>query len=177
VDLTPAVDGPLDNTVDGTVDGALDGALDLTPRPAPPAIDAVRRRRRGLGPLLVAGLLVAAALIVWQFLTNATLFFCNADEVGHRSECSGTKRFRLQGTVVTGSIVQGAPMTFMVSYNGTTIPVSYDGEPGGIFKEDIPVVVEGHMTGSTFTGERILVKHSNDYKQKNPERVKDYSAT
>ena len=155
---------------------AVDAGLDLTPRPASVAAGA-RRRRRGLGPLLVAGLLVVAALIVWQFLTNATLYFCNADEVGHRSECSGTKRFRLQGTVVTGSIAQGTPMTFVVSFNGTTIPVSYDGEPGGIFKEDIPVVVEGHMTGSTFTGERILVKHSNAYVQRNPERVKDYTAT
>ena len=156
---------------------AVDGGLDLTPRPVPDGTTAVRRRRRGLGPLLIAGLLVVAALIIWQFLTNATLFFCNVDEVGKRSECSGTKRFRLQGTVVTGSIAQGTPMTFMVSFNGATIPVSYDGEPGGIFKEDIPVVVEGHMTGSTFTGERILVKHSNAYVQKNPERVKDYTAT
>ena len=155
---------------------AVDAGLDLTPRPVSVAAGA-RRRRRGVGPLLVAGLLVVAALIVWQFLTNATLYFCNADEVGHRSECSGTKRFRLQGTVVTGSIAQGTPMTFVVSFNGTTIPVSYDGEPGGIFKEDIPVVVEGHMTGSTFTGERILVKHSNTYVQQNPERVKDYTAT
>jgi cytochrome c-type biogenesis protein CcmE len=155
---------------------AVDAGLDLTPRPVPAAA-AARRRRRGLGPLLVAGLLVVAALIIWQFLTNATLYFCNADEVGKRSECNGTKRFRLQGTVVTGSITQGTPMTFVVSFNGATIPVSYDGEPGGIFKEDIPVVVEGHMTGSTFTGERILVKHSNAYVQKNPERVKDYNAT
>ena len=154
---------------------AVDAGLDLTPRPVPAVL--ARRRRRGLAPLLVAGLLVVAALIVWQFLTNATLYFCNADEVGRRSECSGTKRFRLQGTVVTGSIAQGTPMRFVVSYNGATVPVSYDGEPGGIFKEDIPVVVEGHMTGSTFIGERILVKHSNSYQQKNPERVKDYTAT
>ena len=154
---------------------AVDAGLDLTPRPVPAVV--ARRRRRSLAPLLVAGLLVVAALIVWQFLTNATLYFCNADEVGRRSECSGTKRFRLQGTVVTGSIAQGTPMTFVVSYNGATVPVSYDGEPGGIFKEDIPVVVEGHMTGSTFIGERILVKHSNSYQQKNPERVKDYTAT
>jgi cytochrome c-type biogenesis protein CcmE len=80
----------------------------------------------------------------------------------------------LQGTVVNGSIVNGTPLTFVVAYNGVSVPVSYDGEPGGIFKEDIPVVVEGHMTGTTFTGERILVKHDNQYIQKNPDRVKDY---
>lgn len=149
--------------------------IDLSPRSLAPA-RASKRRKVG-PPLMLAGLLVVAAALVWQFLTNATLYFCNADEVGRRSECSGTKRFRLQGTVVTGSIAQGTPMTFVVSYNGATVPVSYDGEPGGIFKEDIPVVVEGHMTGSTFIGERILVKHSNSYQQKNPERVKDYTAT
>ncbi len=145
---------------------------DLSPRIVPPAPTGKRRK---LGPpLFLSGVLVVAAIVIFQFLSNATVFFCNADEVGHRSDCSGAKRFRLQGTVVTGSIVQGTPLRFAVSYNGTTIPVTYDGQPGGIFKEDIPVVVEGRMDGPAFAGDRILVKHSEKYQETNPDRVKDY---
>ena len=128
-------------------------------------------------------------VILYQGLANATLYFCNADEVGHRSECTGDKRFRLQGTVDHGSVAEdGATLHFTVSYNGATIPVTYQGEPGGIFQEGIPVVVEGRMQGggsgdgrevgggegaggAVFAGDRILVKHTEQYIEENPDRV------
>ena len=56
------------------------------------------------------------------------------------------KRFRLQGTVDDGSVTKTPEgIDFTVTFDGTTIPVDYSGEPGGIFKEGIPVVVEGRM--------------------------------
>jgi cytochrome c-type biogenesis protein CcmE len=56
-----------------------------------------------------------------------------------------------------------------------TIPVTYlNGQPGGIFREDIPVVVEGHMADGVFLADNILVKHSAKYVEENPNRVKDY---
>jgi cytochrome c-type biogenesis protein CcmE len=51
--------------------------------------------------------------------------------------------------------------------------VTYDGEPGGIFKECIPVVVHGILSDGVFLGDRVEVKHSNDYKADNPDRVED----
>ena len=60
---------------------------------------------------------------------------------------------------------------FTVTYNGATIPVTYQGEPGGIFQEGIPVVVEGRMTATGFAGDRVLVKHTEQYIEKNPGRV------
>jgi cytochrome c-type biogenesis protein CcmE len=131
----------------------------------------------------------ALGVIVYQGLANATLYFCNADEVGRRSECTGSKRFRLQGTVDNGSVVEdGGTLRFTVSYNGATIPVTYQGDPGGIFQEGIPTVVEGRMQGGgagdggevgagggaggeVFAGDRILVKHTEQYIEENPERV------
>jgi cytochrome c-type biogenesis protein CcmE len=139
---------------------------DLSPRQAPPPR---RRRRWGVVAFLVV-LVGALGVILYQGLANATLYFCNADEVGHRSECSGDKRFRLQGTVE--SVVEdGATLHFAVSYNGATIPVTYQGQPGGIFQEGIPAVVEGRMQGTTFAGDRILVKHTEQYIEENPDRV------
>ena len=117
---------------------------DLSPRQAPPPR---RRRRWGVVAFLVV-LVGALGVILYQGLANATLYFCNADEVGHRSECTGEKRFRLQGTVDHGSVAEdGGTLHFTVSYNGATIPVTYQGEPGGIFQEGIPTVVEGRMQG------------------------------
>jgi len=35
----------------------------------------------------------------------------------------------------------------------------------------VPVVLEGHWQGDVFAGDRILVKHSEDYKASNPDHV------
>ena len=113
--------------------------------------------------------------MLFQGLSNATVYFCNADEVGHRADCSPDKRFRLQGTVDAGSVQAGPPFHFTVTYNRATVPVTYQGEPGGIFKEGIPVVVEGRMQpDGTFAGDRILVKHTEQYRAKNPDHVEGY---
>ena len=140
----------------------------LTPRD--PA--ATKRRRRWGGAVLLAVVLGALGVVLYEGLSNATVYFCNANEVGNRGDCTGNKRIRLQGTVDNGSIqFDGASTRFTVTYVGATIPGSYPGEPAGIFKEGIPVVVEGRMEGTTFDGDRILVKHTEQYVEENPGRV------
>ena len=119
--------------------------------------------------VLVASLL-GAAFVTFTFLTSATVFFCNADQVDVKAECSAPKRFRLQGSVDQGSVRTGTPLMFTVSFGGRSIPVTYQGDPGGIFCEGVPVVVEGHYQNGTFDGDRILVKHTEQYKAANPGR-------
>jgi cytochrome c-type biogenesis protein CcmE len=135
--------------------------MDLSPRtPVGPAAP-VRRKRNWL-PLLVLGLVViAGGVIVTQFLTQAVDYYCNVDEVGERSGCDEDRRIRLPGTVDEDSVERVANATvFTISFNGKTMPVSYDGEPGGIFKECIPVVVHGVIEEGTLLGDRVEVKHS-----------------
>ena len=122
---------------------------------------------------MLAVVLIGGAVILFEGLSNATVYFCNANEVGQRADCMSGKRFRVQGTVVQGSVQRVAADTdFDITYGGATIPVHYAGEPGGIFKEGLPVVVEGRMgTDGTFAGDRVLVKHTEEYKAKNPDRV------
>ena len=130
--------------------------MDLSPRaPVGPATP-VRRRRNWL-PLLVLGLVVVAGgVIVTQFLTQAVDCYCNVDE---------------------GSVERIANTTaFTITFNGATMPVSYDGEPGGIFKECIPVVVHGVIENGTLLGDRVEVKHSDEYVAVNDERVADAEA-
>jgi cytochrome c-type biogenesis protein CcmE len=146
--------------------------IDLSPRsPVAPAAP-VRRRRKWMPMLVLALVLVAGGVIVTQFLTTAVDYYCNVDEVGRRSGCDEDRRIRLQGTVDEGSVERVANATvFTISFNGATMPVSYDGEPGGIFKECIPVVVHGVIENGTLMGDRVEVKHSDEYVAVNDERV------
>ena len=147
---------------------------DLTPPAAvPPAAGKPRSKRRNLTVgVALAVLFSVAAIILFQGLSNAGVYFCNADEVGKRADCSGTGRFRLQGVVDQGTVKQlDTNVTFTVSYGGVTIPVVHTGDPGGIFKEGIPVVVEGRMVDNVFQSDLLMVKHSEQYRQKHPDRV------
>ena len=145
--------------------------LDLTPRddqgtPAP-------RPKRHWAPLVVLALvLVAGGVIVTQFLRSAVDYYCNVDEIGSRSGCEAGRRLRVQGTVDRGTVetVNGIT-TFSISFNDETMAVRYEGQPGGIFEECEPVVVHGELVGATFEGDRVEVKHSNEYEAENSDRI------
>ena len=143
--------------------------MDLTPRPTP---DAPRSRRRLL-PAIIAGVAtVAGVVIVAFFLTSSIDYYCNVDEVGVRDGCDDTRRVRVQGNVDEGSLQsRGSITSFVMSFNGESLPVDYEGEPGGIFQECIPVVAHGRIVDGVLVATRIEVKHSNEYEAENSERI------
>ncbi len=152
---------------------------DLTPRPAPETTTAARSRRRWLPMVLIAAVLVAGGVIVAQFLRSAVDYYCNVDEVGVRSGCDADRRVRVQGIVDRGTVSNdGGDTVFDISFNGATMAVVYDGEPGGIFKECLPVVVHGRYDAPTNTllGDRVEVKHSDEYVAVNDERLTEADA-
>jgi cytochrome c-type biogenesis protein CcmE len=146
--------------------------MDLTPR-EPPATPGRTRSKRRIVPMLVLVLvIVAGGVVVTQFLGSAIDYYCNVDEIGVRDGCDGDRRLRVQGTVDEGSLDQDAGRTtFSISFNGVSMPVSYQGAPGGIFQECIPVVVHGRLTGDVFEGDRIEVRHSNEYAEDHGDRI------
>ncbi|MAT03858.1 MAG: hypothetical protein CL424_02285 [Acidimicrobiaceae bacterium] len=148
---------------------------DLTPRTRPDGEQpAPRTRRKWLPMVLIAAVLVAGGVMVTQFLRSAIDYYCNVDEIGERSGCDTDRRLRIQGVVDQGSVESaGGDTSFTVSFNEATVPIYYDGEPGGIFKECIPVVVHGTFdeAGTTFLGDRVEVKHSDEYVSVNDERL------
>lgn len=147
-----------------------ESGLDLSPR-STPAVSS--RKRRPWGAIAVLVVVVGAGFVViTKFLTSAVDYYCNVDEIGQKDGCDDGRRLRVQGIVDAGSVADdGTTTVFDVSFNGETIPVRYDGDPGGIFKECIPVVVHGVLKDGTFLGDRIEVKHSNEYEAENPDRV------
>ncbi len=149
--------------------------MDLSPRaPVDPDRTPPKRKRNWL-PMVVLGLvIIAGGVIVTQFLTSAVDYYCNVDEIGVRDGCDEDRRIRLQGTVDEGTVEKQANATvFTISVNGETIPVRYDGEPGGIFKECIPVVVHGVIEEGVLIGDRVEVKHSDEYVAVNDERLEE----
>jgi cytochrome c-type biogenesis protein CcmE len=145
--------------------------LDLTPRdiePAPP-----RTRRRATGLIVGVVVVVGIVAVLWNGLSQATLFFYNVDEaVAQRSEI-GDKRFRMQGNVVRGSVDRTATgVEFVLAFEGEQVAIRHNGEPPELFGPKIPVVLEGQFVGDEFQSDRILIRHDNTYDEENQERIK-----
>ena len=126
------------------------------------------------GRLWIAAVVVLGALgfLVFQGLGNATLYFRTADEAVAQREQLGDRRFRIEGDVVDGSVSQvGNDVSFTLTKNEVEVPVRHKGDPPELFRPGIPVVLEGRFQGDHFSSDRIMVKHSETYVAKNPERV------
>jgi cytochrome c-type biogenesis protein CcmE len=144
--------------------------LDVSPRPAAPA----PRRHRGVAVLVILVLVGAAGWIIVSALGSATQYFYNADEAVAQRDELGTKTFRLQGTVVSEPDEVGADrVLFTVEFNDVQVDVDHTGAEPALFKQGIPVVAEGHWSedGETFMSTQLRVKHSEEYKAENPDRV------
>jgi len=134
--------------------------------------DRGRHDRRWVSLGVLAAVIVAGGVVVTQFLSPAIDYYCNVDEVGVRDGCEADRRLRVQGTVEQGSIKQAAgTTTFLMSFNAKNLDVRYDGDPGGVFQECIPVVAHGRLVNGVFLSDRIEVKHSNTYVAKNENRM------
>ena len=148
--------------------------MDLTPRtPADGPQDgpAVGKKRKWAPAVIVVLALVFGGVVVTKFLTSAIDYYCNVDEVGVRSGCNGERRIRIQGIVKKDSLSKSdGTTTFVMEWNKKEVKVIYLGDPGGIFQECIPVVAHGRMNGDVFNSDRIEVKHSNQYVEKNKAR-------
>lgn len=149
-----------------------DGGLDLTPRATGPRGPVRTRRRWGSIAVLVL-LAVAGGFIVRQALGTATLFFYNADEAVAKRHELGSKRFRIQGTVVGPTRPTADAVVFTIAFNGKQVDVRHTGSEPPLFKPGLPVVCEGRWDAArpVFDSDRILVKHTESYKKANPARV------
>ena len=152
-----------------------EGGLDLSPRDDAP-VRAARTSRRRWAPIAVLVLLGLVVGVIALQARGASLYFKNADEAVAEKASLGTKRFRLQGTVVGKPVEKDAATEFTVQYGGENVKVVHTGSEPAMFKAGIPVVAEGHWdeSGDYFDSDRQLVKHDADYKdydEKNPERL------
>ena len=148
----------------------------------PPVVTARRPRRTSTGRIVLASvlLLAAVAFLVSKGLGSATVYFKTADEAVAERQDLGTRRFRIQGNVKAGSIRQesGRLLFTILGDRGAVVPVVHTGgQPTGLFKDSIPVVLEGRWAGDgdAYASDTIIVKHSETYRVENPARVDDYA--
>ncbi|MGB3054368.1 MAG: cytochrome c maturation protein CcmE [Acidimicrobiales bacterium] len=173
-------DGP-DTPDDRDLD---EGGLDLTPRVASDQSPRRRSSRRWVAVGVLAGLAVVVVFIVIQ-ARGASLYYRNADEAVAQQETLGRDRFRLQGVVVGEPVDDGNAKVFSVAYRGVAVKVRHTGKEPALFKPGLPVVAEGswNAAGTEFDSDRLLVKHTEDYKkddsgdyeEQHPDRVPEAS--
>jgi cytochrome c-type biogenesis protein CcmE len=155
--------------------------LDLTPRTGPddgPTPRPPRSRGRGLlvGVVILALLGGIVALLIVQ-VQGSSLYYYNVDEAVAQRATIGDRDIRIQGTVVGEPHEEGADdaLVFDLAFNGASVAVRHLGsEPPPLFKSGVPSVLEGHFTDDgSFVSERIVIKHSEEYREDNPEHVEN----
>ena len=134
--------------------------------------------------------------MIYNLLGDAALFFYNADEAVERRDELGSRRFKVQGTPMDDPVVafrdDQPVLVFTIEFNGAVVDVVHVGDPPELFQPGVPVVLEGfwqHDSGTDiadgvsllagdgwhFASDRMLVKHDNDYRQRDvyEERIEE----
>jgi cytochrome c-type biogenesis protein CcmE len=178
-------DGAVDPS-EQTVDAG--DALDLRPR-------RVRTRPKRSRTLLTGGLVLAIfaviGVITFRLLSDASLFFLNVDEAIEQREDLAGERFRIQGTpgaeTTELEVEFEQAVAFSIHFDGVVADAVHVGSPPDLFQPGVPVVLEGRWVqgvpdgidafdggvndGWYFLSSRMLVKHDNEYRTDNAERL------
>jgi cytochrome c-type biogenesis protein CcmE len=141
-----------------------------------PALPTPRRRTSKRLWFVFVVLAGAFTFLLVEGLGNSLDYFDTINQAFAQRSTLGTTTFRLEGTVVPGTIHATATGTnFSISDGSRTVQVANTGSPPQLFQPSIPVVVVGHFTTSTstdFVSNSILVKHTSVYIAQHPGRVK-----
>ena len=115
--------------------------------------------------LALAGIGIAAALILNAFQSNLVFFF-SPTQVENGEAPSG-RAFRIGGLVEAGSLkreADGVTAHFVVTDTAKSLNVVYKGILPDLFKEGKGVVAEGRLgTDGLFTATQVLAKHDENY--------------
>ena len=120
---------------------------------------------------LVVALMVAASalgFIVFGNMGENLVYYWDVGELRAAGDDAVGATIRLGGVVKEGTVdwrPDDSQLDFIITDGTQEVPVECSGAPPQMFREGIGVVVEGTMTRSgKFTSERLMVKHSNEYK-------------
>lgn len=158
-----------------SVDASEPADLDVTPRAPRPTRGT---GRRGARTWAAAGILVLAVgalgVVVFNGLNDAATFYYDVDEALERQGELGEDRFRMQGNVVPGTIVEtDVGVDFTIAYRDGEVPVRHVGDPPELFNTEIPIIIEGSFTDDGFASDEILIRHDATYEEENDARLRD----
>ena len=133
--------------------------------------EAVAPGRRKVRARYVVAVIVCVGIIAWLLIgglaSNIVYLRPVGYAVAHRTQ-QGTKTFRMAGQVQPGTIAPfgDSGVKFTMFDGKAAAPVDLEGSPPDLFKNCAPVVVEGHWSGTTFLGDRLLIRHGAEYSAK-----------
>lgn len=126
----------------------------------------LQKRLYLVGALAVA--MGALGFLSFGNIGESLVYFWNPTELHDAGDKSIGATIRLGGVVKTGTLdwrEQTQDLYFTVTDNVNEVPVHATGAPPQMMREGIGVVVEGTMTeAGMFETDRLMVKHSNEYK-------------
>lgn len=151
-----------------------EAAVAQSPAPKVPE----RRLGRPAVRLAVVGVVIVLAVgfLLVKGLGSSLDYFKTVDEAIAQRSAIGTGQFRLEGVVKAGSVertTKGA--AFTLEGKKGEIAVVNRGTPPQLFKAGMPVIVVGHFPSRqsvVFSSDQIMVKHSSNYVEQHPDRVK-----
>jgi cytochrome c-type biogenesis protein CcmE len=127
----------------------------------------MKRRHKRIAFIVagLAGLAVAAALVLSAFQNNLVFFFSPSQVVA--KEAPINKTFRVGGLVEKDTLKRdndGLTVRFTVTDTAKSIPVVYKGILPDLFKEGKGCVAQGHVgTDGVFYADQVLAKHDENY--------------
>ncbi len=130
------------------------------------------------------GLAVIVGAVGWMLSSslseNLQFFLTPSEYLQNEAKYSG-KRVMLGGVVEPGSVKfdkEVLKLSFVVSDGTAKFKVLHSGTPPELFKAGTGVTIEGKLEGSgpsaVFQGERLLVKHSEEYRAPKPGEKVNY---
>lgn len=112
----------------------------------------------------ILGIAVASVFLV-RAAGDASVYYLYAGEaIAAKAEFPDSQRFRIAGTVVPGSVVEGrGESTFEISDGSATVSVLLVSLPPPLFGENVEVLLEGAWSGDTFEADEALIRHEAEY--------------
>ena len=124
----------------------------------------VIRKRFFFGGIIIA---VAAIVLIIISLNSSVSYYLTVGELSEQASGLEDTRVRVSGKVAAGSIVWDArdlELRFSVNGEGGSLPVVYQGVRPEGFKDDVNVLLDGHLdAGGTFRAGEILMKCPSKY--------------
>jgi cytochrome c-type biogenesis protein CcmE len=113
----------------------------------------------------LAGLGIAAALVLSAFQSNLVFFFSPSQVAA--KEAPLNRAFRIGGLVEAGTVkreTDGLTVRFTVTDTAKSIPVVYKGILPDLFKEGKGCVAQGRLgSDGVFYADQVLAKHDENY--------------
>ena len=124
-----------------------------------------RKKRILMVCMMIAGISVAALLILTAFEKNLMYFYSPTEIIN--GEAPQSRSFRIGGLVVSDTVIRNPDdlkVSFVLTDTVNEIKVIYDGILPDLFREGQGIVANGKLKSeNVFIADEVLAKHDENY--------------